>query len=72
MDKQLACHDIAMLASKMFVDSNSPEYVVAGYSKLVEDLTTKYIQAYEQSAQQFDALRKNKVKTSISKSQLGL
>lgn len=48
MDKETALHNIAMCASKAFIDSNMPEYINAqdGYSLLVSDLTARYIEAY--------------------------
>lgn len=49
MNKETALHNIAMCASKAFVDSNMTEYQNAqdGYSMLVSDLTARYVEAYE-------------------------
>ena len=54
MDKKLACHNIALTAANIFVESKKPEYTISGYSKLVEDLTIKYIEAYEQASMIID------------------
>lgn len=55
MDKEIALHNIAMCASKTFIDSNMPEYINAqdGYSLLVSDLTTRYIEAYNLAEAKF-------------------
>lgn len=55
MNKETALHNIAMCASKAFIDSNMPEYINAqdGYSLLVSDLTAKYIEAYIQADKEF-------------------
>lgn len=55
MDKKLACHEIALTAARMFVDNNKPEYTVGGSKKLIEDLTLKYIEAYNQAKDIFDS-----------------
>lgn len=55
MDKKLACHEISMAASKMFVESNKPDYLKqGGFTKLVDDLTNKYIEAYQQVEKSFN------------------
>ena len=48
MNKEQATHSIAMCASKVFIESNTSSYIneTDGYSKLVSDLTNKYIEAY--------------------------
>ena len=48
MDKEQAMHSIAMCASKVFIESNTSSYIneTDGYSKLVTDLTNKYVEAY--------------------------
>lgn len=55
MNKETALHNIAMCASKAFIDSNMPEYTSAqdGYSLLVSDLTARYIEAYNQASKEF-------------------
>ena len=55
MNRETALHNIAMCASKAFVDSNMPEYTNAedGYSLLVSDLTARYIEAYKQADKEF-------------------
>lgn len=55
MNKETALHNIAMCASKAFIDSNIPEYqnVENGYSLLVSDLTARYIEAYNQADKEF-------------------
>lgn len=55
MDKEIALHNIAMCASKAFIESNMPEYINAenGYSALVSDLTSRYIEAYKQASMEF-------------------
>lgn len=49
MDKETALHNIASIASRLYVESNSPEYKIRGYSGLVSDLTEKYVEAYTQA-----------------------
>ena len=55
MNKEIALHNIAMCASKAFIDSNMPEYIHSenGYSLLVSDMTAKYIEAYKQAEKDF-------------------
>lgn len=55
MNKEIALHNIAMCASKAFIDSNMPEYINAedGYSLLVSDMTARYIEAYKQAEKEF-------------------
>ena len=55
MNKEIALHNIAMCASKAFIDSNMPEYINAedGYSMLVSDMPGKYIEAYKQAEKEF-------------------
>ena len=55
MNKEIALHNIAMCASKAFIDSNMPEYINAEdvYSMLVSDMTAKYIEAYKQAEKEF-------------------
>ena len=52
MDTDTSCHNIAISCAKMFVEANAPEYKAEGYSKLVEDFTTKYVEAYQQAKNQ--------------------
>lgn len=49
MDKEVACHNIANSCAKLCIENNLPEYKVSGYSKLVEDFTAKYSEAYNQA-----------------------
>lgn len=73
MDKKLACHDIAMLASKTFIELNMTKYNNATFDELVENLTIKYLEAYQQIEKRFKELPTPKAKVSIkSKSELGL
>lgn len=51
MDKEVACHNIATSCAKLYVETNLPEYKASGYSKLVEDFTTKYSEAYNQATE---------------------
>lgn len=70
MDKDVACHNIATSCAKLFVESNLPEYKVSGYSKLVEDCTAKYSEAYNQAK---DLLKTPPAKVKIlDKKDLGL
>lgn len=62
MDKIIACHNIATNCARMFVESNAPEYKVKGYSKLIEDFTTRYSEAYQQAEEQLKDLSQSKVK----------
>ncbi len=66
MDRDTTCHNIALACAKTFTDSNLPEYKVCGYEKLVEDFTTKYIEAYKQAEKQINNLPKPKIKTKAS------
>lgn len=51
MNKETILHNIAMLSTKAYIDSNMPEYVNSsdGFSKMVSDCTSKYIEAYNQA-----------------------
>lgn len=71
MDKSIACHNIAITSAKLFIESNMPQYKVTGYSNLVEDLTTKYIEAYKQAEKQLNDLPVPKAKV-FDRSKLGL
>ena len=55
LDKEIALHNIAMCASKAFIDSNMKEYQKAtdGFSMLVSDLTARYIEAYNVATKEF-------------------
>lgn len=55
MNKETALHNIALCASKAFIDSNMPEYIHSedGYGLLVSDLTARYIEAYKQAEKEF-------------------
>lgn len=55
MNKETTLHNIAMCASKAFIDSNMPEYINTenGYSLLVSDLTARYIEAYNLAEKEF-------------------
>ncbi len=55
MNKETALHNIALSASKAFVDSNMTEYIHSedGYKMLVSDLTARYIEAYNQAEKEF-------------------
>ena len=55
MNKETALHNIAMCASKAFIDSNIKEYQSAqdGYSMLVSDLTDRYFEAYNLAVKSF-------------------
>ncbi|MGL4108356.1 hypothetical protein [Clostridium sp. LP20] len=71
MDRTTACHNIAMTSAKIYIDSNLQEYKVSGYSALVEDLTSKYIEAYQLAEKQFKDLPSPKINV-IDRSKLGL
>lgn len=71
MDKTIACHNIAMTSAKIYIDSNLQEYKVSGYSALVEELTSKYIEAYQLAEKQLNELPVPKVKI-IDRKNLGL
>lgn len=60
MDKEKACHNVALSASRAFVDSNMPEYINSedGYKSLVSDLTSKYVEAYNQAEQEISKPKK--------------
>ena len=51
-------HDLALIAAKAYIKSNSPEYLVVGYSKLVADLAEKYSQAYDELEKHFSDISK--------------
>lgn len=53
MDKETFCHNIASIASKMYISSNEPEYKSTGYSKLVTDLSEKYTEAYNLAEKEY-------------------
>ena len=55
MNRETALHNIAMCASKAFIDSNMKEYQNAedGFSMLVSDLTARYIEAYNIAVKNF-------------------
>lgn len=71
MDIKTACNSIASNCAKLYVESNLPEYKTSGYSKLVEDFTLKYVEAYSQAEKQLNDLPRPKAKIR-SKSSLGL
>ena len=72
MDINTVCNEIASNCAKLYVETNLPEYKVKGYDKLVEDFTNKYIEAYSQAKKQIKNLPTSKLKTTISKSDLGI
>ena len=55
MNKETVLHNVAMSASKAFIDSNMSEYLGSkdGYSLLVSDLTARYIEAYNQAEKDY-------------------
>ncbi|MPM79956.1 hypothetical protein SDC9_126999 [bioreactor metagenome] len=71
MDIQTACNEIASNCAKLYVKTNLPEYNELGYSKLVEDFTSKYVEAYSQAEKQLKDLPTPKVKF-LDKRSLGL
>lgn len=70
MDQTIACHNIANSCAKLFVESNAPEYKKLGYSKLIEDFTSKYSEAYQQAQELLKA--SSKKATVIDRKKLGL
>lgn len=53
MDIEKACHEIALTAARMYVDSNTPAYKCAdGFEKLVTDLVRQYKKAYKMADEQ--------------------
>ena len=50
-NKETILHNIAMLSTKAYIEPNMSEYIKSsdGFSKLVSDCTSKYIEAYNQA-----------------------
>lgn len=71
MNIQTACNEIASNCAKLYVEANLPEYKKSGYSKLVEDFTSKYVEAYSQAEKQLKDLPAPKVKV-LDKRSFGL
>ncbi|WP_195954677.1 hypothetical protein [Clostridium tertium] len=71
MDIQIACNEVASNCAKLYVEANLLEYKASGYSKLVEDFTYKYAEAYAQAEKQLKDLPTPKVKF-LDKRSLGL
>lgn len=71
MDVKTACNEIASKCAKLYIESNLPEYKESGYSKLVEDFTSKYVEAYSQAEKQLKDLPTPKVKI-LDRKSLGL
>lgn len=61
MNKETTLHNIAMTASKSFIESNMSEYMNSkdGYSILVSDLTARYIEAYQQAEKEISQQKSN-------------
>jgi hypothetical protein len=54
MDKNTACHAIALEASKAFAAANMPEYVNnSGVKGLAKDMAQQYIDAYKSAESVF-------------------
>ena len=59
MDRQSACHAIALEVARTYVQSNEPEYRLAsGSDKMAKDMAQKYIDAYNAAESVFNE-RKN-------------
>ena len=55
MNKELACHEIALESAKAFVNSNMPEYVhVKGVKGCAIDMAQAYIDAYNAAQSVFN------------------
>ncbi len=55
MDKNLACHEIAMETARAYISSNMPEYVNISDSKgYAKDMAEKYYEAYREAKKVFD------------------
>lgn len=53
-------HDIAIVTTKMIIDSDLPKYKVTGPEALIEDFTLRYDSAYNQSLELLNGLKPNK------------
>lgn len=71
MDIQTACNEIASNCAKLYIETNLPEYKKLGYSKLVEDFTSKYTEAYSQAEKQLKDIPTPKVQV-LDRRSLGL
>ncbi len=67
MDKKLVAHEIAMTATKCFIESNKPDYLHNGTNGVVEDMIKYYLESYEKAKSEFDKALPKKDGMSILK-----
>ena len=54
MDNEKVAHDLALIAAKIKIQSNLPEYKVKGFEDCVSDLLADYTRAKEQILGELD------------------